>query len=301
MLFSSWQYLLVMLYYRISRPLRKMLSPEVSVLRKTIEFFSPFNQPPDSSEQRFEEIEGVNTLISNWKDTSPDAVFLFLHGGGFSLCSPKTHANLMAHLSKYCNATVFGPEYGLAPEHKFPTALAQCEVVYKYLVEKYPERKFYIGGDSAGGNLSAALCILIDQKNLRKPDGLVLLSPWLDLSETSKSMLENRKRDSIFDTEDLEDYALRYCEKEERDNPLVSPLLADVDAFPPVLIQATKNEFLFPDSESFADKLKANGKVVVEQFYDKLFHGWQVFPSFMPEAKDALKKIGDFVTGQSKH
>jgi acetyl esterase/lipase len=276
-----------------------MTSPELSVLRKTIEFFSPFNRPPSDANQDYEDIEGVNTLITNWGDQKPEAVFLYIHGGGFSLCSPKTHSNLMAHLSRYAHALVYGPAYSLSPEQKFPTALAECELVFNEIKKRHPGLKVFVGGDSAGGNLAAALCHLLKRKGEKGPDGLVLLSAWLDLRRDFSSMKQNRKKDSVFDVEDLEDYAKRYCEEDQRDDPLVSPLLADPDSFPPVLIQATKNEFLFTDSELLAQKLKEANRPVKTQYYDKLFHAWQAFPNFMPEAKDAIKKIGDFVEGTS--
>ncbi|MFZ6051486.1 alpha/beta hydrolase [Halocola ammonii] len=278
-----------------------MTNPEVSILRKTIEFFSPFNQPPSETRQRYEEIADTKTLITNWGEEDPEAAFLYIHGGGFSLCSPKTHANLMAHLAKYGDSIVYGPAYSLSPEHKFPTALAECELVYQEIRKKHPGLKVIVGGDSSGGNLAAALCHLLKTKGGEGPDGLVLLSAWLDLREDSASLSKNYKKESVFDAEDLGSYADRYCDDQDRSNPLLSPYLAEPDSFPPVLIQATKNELLFDDSRLFAEKLRTAGMPVTTDFYDKLFHAWHAFPNFMPEAKDALKKVGTFVKDLEKH
>ena len=151
-------------------------------------------------------------------------------------------------------------------------------------------------GDSAGGNLAASLVLLIREREKRMPVNVVLMSPWLDLSPESESVKKNRDQDSLFDKSDLLHYSAMYLGGEDADNQLASPLRGNLTGFPPTLIQVAQNELLYFDSEQFAEKLTAAGVEVTCATYPMLFHSWQLFPHLVPEAKQALDQVGEFIS-----
>jgi acetyl esterase/lipase len=150
-------------------------------------------------------------------------------------------------------------------------------------------------GDSAGGNLAAALVHRLKDKGRRLPASLILMSPWLDLAPDSASALKNRDQDSLFDKNDLIHYSRFYIGDSNYRDPDLSPLRADVGGFPPTLLQVAENELLYFDSLAMIEKLKDAGvehEVIVEQ---NLFHSWQLFPDFIPEAKQSLQQAANFI------
>lgn len=192
----------------------------------------------------------------------------------------------------------FIPEYRLTPEWPYPTPLEDCLAAYYDICERYPNRPIHLMGDSAGGNLAAAMVNRIAQKGGRMPEKLVLMSPWLDLHPESESLLKNRDEDSLFDKDDLLEYSALYYGKHDPASADVSPYRADVSQFPPTLIQVAENELLYYDSLGFAEKLATAGVERTIQVEPFLFHSWQLFPDFVPEAVKSLKAVADFIDGR---
>mgnify|MGYP000964195043 CR=1 FL=1 len=113
----------------------------------------------------------------------PLPVLVYAHGGGWVVGSIATHDPFCRLLSEAGNVIILSVEYRLAPEHPFPAALDDALACYRALLESgvRPEQ-LIVMGDSAGGGLALALALRLKEQGLAPPIGLILLSPWVDLS-----------------------------------------------------------------------------------------------------------------------
>ncbi len=124
--------------------------------------------------------------------TEPSRTLVYFHGGGFVVCSPKTHAELMARLAVLADARVLAVDYRRAPEHRFPAAHDDVLDAVRWLyAQGVDPARVALGGDSAGGNLVAAtLCSLRDAGD-PLPAAAVLFCPWVDPLAAGGSMDTN--------------------------------------------------------------------------------------------------------------
>jgi acetyl esterase/lipase len=162
-----------------------------------------------------------------------------------------------AALAQRCDVEVICPAYRLAPEFPFPSGLADAQSVLLGLgsENKVP---LIISGDSAGGGLAASLAALAVAER-RRVAGLVLLSPWLDLTVTSRSFEVNAATDPLFSRAAAEEAAALYLQGISARDPLASPLFAPVSGFPPTFISIGEEEVLADDGRSFSQLLRSAG------------------------------------------
>jgi monoterpene epsilon-lactone hydrolase len=187
---------------------------------------------------------------------TPRATILHLHGGGFRLGCPEQVGPFAAALAARCQVRVVCPAYRLAPEHPFPAALGDGRSVMAQLT--LDSAPLIVSGDSAGGGLAAGLAALTAQAGGQLA-GLVLLSPWLDLTVTSPCYAGNAARDPLFSEASARAAAALYLQGAPSDGPLVSPLFGAVSGFPASYIAVGTDEVLLEDARSMADKLDAGG------------------------------------------
>jgi monoterpene epsilon-lactone hydrolase len=223
-------------------------------------------------------------------------VILYLHGGGYCLGSILTHRDFAQRLSAACGARVVLIDYRRAPEHPFPSALEDALTAYRWLLaEGIDPSRISIIGDSAGGGLAAATLLALRDAGERLPKTAVLLSPWLDLALTGDSLRTKAAADIIITPALLQECADLYVAKNDAQNPLISPLYANLENLPPLLIQVGSAEILLDDATRFAAKAKAANVEVMLDIWDEMIHVWQGFAGVMPEAKEAIMQIGAFV------
>ena len=178
----------------------------------------------------------------------PRATVLHFHGGGFRQGRPELSAAFAAALAARCGVRVICPAYRFAPEHPFPAALHDACAVARALDDPI------LSGDSAGGGIAAALGQLCPEAR-----GLVLLSPWLDLTVTSACYADNAATDPLFSQASASEAAAQYLQGVPADAMLASPLFADPRAFPPTFVSAGDGEVLADDARSFHARLVAVG------------------------------------------
>jgi acetyl esterase/lipase len=187
-------------------------------------------------------------------------------------------------------------DYRLAPEDPFPAAVDDATNCYRWLVnEGFDPERIAIGGDSAGGGLAAALLVNLKNLGLPRPGCAILLSPWTDLSVSGESVKSNAKADVVLTERALVTMADHYLGERDRKAPLASPLFADLAGLPPILVQVGSTEILFSDSEAFVKKVKTAGGKVTLEIFPKMPHVFQVFAARIPEGRDAIKKLGQFL------
>ena len=224
-------------------------------------------------------------------------VVLYLHGGGYVAGSIASYRDLVARISSVSKARILILEYRLAPEFPFPNALEDSVAAYKWLVstENINPNNIIIAGDSAGGGLTLATAIKLRNEGFPLPIAIVCLSPWTDLAGTGESLKTNGEIDPFISLEMFEICARTYLETTDPCNHLASPLYADLQGLPPLLIQVGTSEVLLDDSIRFAERAKTAGVDVRLKIWKDMIHIFAIFAIFTPESRQAIEQIGEFM------
>jgi acetyl esterase/lipase len=228
--------------------------------------------------------------------TPADApVLLYLHGGGYFACSPKSHRTITAAYAQR-GFSVFAPDYRLAPEHPFPAAVDDAHAVWNALLAQgHTPETMVVSGDSAGGGLSLALLLTLRDAGAAGPAAAVLFSPWTDLAATGATVESNARRDAMFTPEGIREGGSFYLGATPPTNPLASPHYADPKGLPPLLIHCGDTEILLDDSLRFAEKARAAGVPVQIRVWPVVPHVWQLAQHFVPEARESLDIAANFL------
>lgn len=197
-------------------------------------------------EHSFEKFKGAWVIP---KDERRQGIILYIHGGGYNCGDLEYALGFGSMLAVQSGTRVFCPAYRLAPENKFPAALDDAYDSYRYLLSKgYAHDHITLCGESAGGGLCYALCLKLRESNEPMPCGIIGISPWTDLTSSGKSYAENKNNDPSMTVEQLSFFAENYVD--DKTNPYVSPLFADLTGMPPSLIFAAENEIMFSDAQN---------------------------------------------------
>jgi len=224
-----------------------------------------------------------------------EKVFYNLFGGGYIMGNLKSRRIIPYHITRATKLRILAIEYRLAPEHPFPAALEDSIESYKWLISNDVDpKKIIIGGQSAGGGLAVATLLKLQELKLPLPTGGVLMSPWADLTGTGKSLIENQKFEPLIN-DGLINMAKLYAQKEPLNNPLVSPVFADLKRLPPLLIQAGSIEALLSDSTSLAEQGKKAGVEVNLEIYENMTHVFQNFGVELSESRKAFESVNTFI------
>lgn len=221
-------------------------------------------------------------------------IILYCHGGGYSTGSSLYARTLTGKLATSTSMDVLSFDYRLAPEHPYPAATEDAMQVWNYLMLLgYGARDIILAGDSAGGNLALSLTLKLKEEGRLLPRGLVLMSPWTDLTSSGKSHISKAEIDPVLNAAYLEEMIRNYAEGQELTNPLISPLFGDYVGFPPTYIQVGNNEILLDDSVMLYKKLlKANVSVKLDMFKG-MWHVFQMSP--FKTAYEAMDKNAEFI------
>lgn len=226
---------------------------------------------------------------------APERAMLMFHGGGYVFGSPRMYRPLAGRIARAADAAVHLPSYRLAPEHPHPAAVDDGLDAYRAMLEQVPPERLVVGGDSAGGGLSVAVLQAAGREGLPMPAGLVLLSPWLDLTGEGASHTTNADSEILILPESVERASRFYRGEVAADDPGVSPLFGDLTGLPPTLVQVSCNELLYSDSESFAERATAVEVDVDLSTVPDLWHVWHLMAPIVPEARASIAEIGEFI------
>ena len=189
---------------------------------------------------------------------APRATVLHVHGGGFRLGCPEQVAPFAAALAQRAGVTVICPRYRLAPEHPFPAGLNDARAALRSL-QQGGSGRIVLSGDSAGGGIAAGLAAVAATDTIA-PIGLILLSPWLDLTLRNPSFDTNAASDPLFSRASATAARALYLQDIAPTHPLASPGLGAVSAFPPTFLNVGDGEVLADDSTAFQARLLAVGR-----------------------------------------
>ena len=226
-----------------------------------------------------------------------DHVVLYIHGGGFTAGTATAYRGLAAQLSCVTGRPTLNINYRLAPEYPYPAALDDCFSVYEWLTKNQGIRskKVALVGESAGGNLVAALLVRLRDEGHSLPGAAVCLSPVFDLSLSGDSITSRAERDPCISLASLKKCARAYLDQADPQSPLASPLYANLRGLPPLLIQVGSDEMLRDDGYRLAQKAAAAGVDVTFEEWPNMFHVWHLFAERLRDSRKALETIGEFV------
>ena len=277
----------------------------VKDLRSMEPLFKHYIAPKGYSFKKVD-VDGISTEIFSKKEGGNDKVILVLHGGAYISRMMFYYRVLNKRYSVASGGgTVVHFEYRCAPEHTYPCALEDALKVWDYLLSQgYKEENIIIVGDSAGGHLSVNLMMKLHDTGRKMPRAAILMSPWLDMTASGKSYVENYKVDPVFgirgQTPSQEDVKKLLMQSElymwlgdnDRKDPYISPVYNTFDnTYPPVLVTAGGHEMLLSDSETIVEKFREAGVEATLHIGDEMFHAFNVYQLF-PEAREALD-LGD--------
>jgi monoterpene epsilon-lactone hydrolase len=275
-----------------------MMEGDVLEMRAGMSAATASAPPPEATTIQAVDAGGAPAEWTDADGSTEDAAIVYLHGGGYTMGNLASHRNLVANLSRAAGIRALSVDYGLAPEHPFPKAVEDAvgAVEYVYAQGIAPNR-VVIGGDSAGGGLTAATLIALRDRGIALPAAGVLISPWLDLTQSGATMASHAAADPMVSAELLGKCSAAYLNGQDAKNALASPLFADLTGLPPLLIHVGTAEVLLDDARRFQAAAKSAGVNSTLEEWDDMIHVWHTFAGMLPEAGQANDRIGAFIKG----
>lgn len=239
------------------------------------------------------DLRSAEAALVRPEDELKDGIVLYLHGGGYTCGSLEYALGFASVLAAQCGVRVFALGYRLAPEHPFPAALDDALEAYRYLLTAgYLPGQIMLAGESAGGGLCCSLTLKLAELHMPLPCGMILISPWVDLTDSGDSYIRNEKADPSIVKDTLDHYARMFAD--DPSDPLVSPLFGELTGFPPSLIFVGGDEVLLDDSVRLHEKLLKSGcksELVVAE------HMWHAYVLYgLKEHESDYVKINGFLT-----
>jgi acetyl esterase len=229
---------------------------------------------------------------------APPPVVVFFHGGGWVLCNLETHDAACRGLANAAECVVVAVDYRLAPEHKFPAAVEDAFAATKWVTEHAAELgvdplRVVVAGDSAGGNLAAAVCLMAKELGGCRPAYQVLIYPVTNYAFETASYRDNAEGYMLTRSAMIWFWDQYLARPEDGSHPYASPLrAADLSGLPPALVLTAEYDPLRDEGEAYAVRLQAAGVAVQTRRYDGMIHGFLRRGDVFDRAHEMLQEIG---------
>jgi len=246
----------------------------------------------------------IGKIRVKWVACGPiqsEDTLLYIHGGGYVAGSPDTHKHMVAHICARLGIEAVMPQYRLAPESPYPAAIEDVIACYHgLLLQGRDPSRIIIGGDSAGGGLGFSLLAYLDKQSLPRPLCAFALSPVVDFTHSGDSIRTNAKSEVVLVADRIAEMDQMYLNGANPADPAVSPLFADYSNCPPVLIHVADQEILRDDTLAMQSHLLEKGVDVLVRSWPGGFHVWHILRGYVPEARNALNDVADFIRTQQR-
>lgn len=221
---------------------------------------------------------------------------MYLHGGGFCVGSPPCYRSITTYIASHSQSEVWVPDYRLAPEYPAPAALDDAMDCYRCMLKAgYKADQIVLVGDSAGAGLVLSMMQKLRNHALPLPAGIVLISPFVDLSLTGESFFVNQRLDPLLSHSFLRHGALLYAGHGQLRNPLYSPLHGEFSDLPAMLIQVGSDEVLLDDAKRLASLATAQGSTVRLTIYLGMWHVFHILAGWLQISDQALDQVVLFI------
>ncbi|MFW2830357.1 alpha/beta hydrolase [Sphingomonas sp. ID0503] len=247
---------------------------------------------------RFEDADadGVSCIWADGASVDNSRVVVHFHSGGYLLGSAASYKSFGGLLSAATGARVLLVDYRLAPENAHPAAVEDALTVYRWLLNRGSDpAKLALSGDSAGGGLALIALQQVREAGLPLPGCALAISPLADFTASGESRTSNAALDPLVTTELLESMAITYCGDRDRTAPTLSPLFGNWTGLPPVLVIAGEIEVFRDDGKLCVEAALRSGVDARFHVGAKMVHIYPVYADRLPEAREALAEIGQFV------
>lgn len=253
----------------------------------------------------------VNGIPGEWvlaAASDPSHRLLYLHGGAFTVGSPRSHRYLTAALSERTGVAVLAVDYRMLPEFKTRDCHADARKAYSWILENGPEgpgaaKSLFVAGDSAGGNLTLSTIAWARDSGRPPAQAAIAFAPLTDATMASPTWRSNLATDPFLGPgfgpmlkvpRFVIHFMMRLAAGAGVHEPMLSPLQGNLRDLPPTLIQVSRDEMLYGDAQRYANKANHQGGDVTLQVWPKMVHVFQGFPE-LPEAQDALSRAAAFI------
>lgn len=234
---------------------------------------------------------------SEWfapKAKAPRGHVFYVHGGSFVAERSPRITQLVAKFAATAEAQVFAPSYRLAPEHPCPAAVEDIVAAWAWFRESLPDEPVVALAESAGAAVLLSALQQARARGLPLPSGVVLLSPWVDLSLQSWSVIAASLMGATpYTMESLALVARFYLDKLPATDPIASPLFGSFDGFPPMLIHASRGDILYDDAVRLAEKVRDAGGDLTVRLWAEETHVWERMNT--PKARQSILLAADFI------
>ncbi len=244
---------------------------------------------------RDEAVAGVPCHIVEPSESRVSGTVLHFFGGGYVSGKPEFDLPITAALAALAGVRIVAPRYALAPEHPFPAGLHQCLAVRDALAA---EGAYSLSGESAGGGMALSVAHAGFATGTRRPDALVLFSPWSDLRGEATALCEGID-DPTLTGDTLRMMAACYLGERSPQDPAASPALATIPVgWPDTVLTTCSRDMLGPTVRRLADAITASGAVCELIDVEGLCHVFEAYDEF-PESAVVLCRVADFLSARN--
>ncbi len=218
----------------------------------------------------------------------------YVHGGSFVCEKSPRVTRMIAKLAAAAGARVFSPDYRLAPEHPCPAGVEDVAEAFAWLSKVYPDEPIVAVAESSGAAILLAALNLLRDRGASMPAGVLLFSPWVDLSLQSWSVAAaSMKASTPYSMASLAVMARLYLQGRSALDPVASPLFGDLSGLPPMLVHASQADIVFDDAKRLAQAVEATDGELTLRVWRGQTHVWERTEN--AEAKRSLDLAATFV------
>ncbi len=228
------------------------------------------------------------------KGDGPFPVILYIHGGGWVIADLDTYDSTPRALANAAEAVVVSTHYRLAPEHPFPAAHEDACTAYEWVLEKAwsfngDVNRVAVAGESAGGNMAAAICLMAQEQDIPMPVHQLLIYPVVGTDTTTPSFKENANAKPLNGA--MMEWFGKHALKNSQDklDAHIDLAKADLHGLPPTTVITAEIDPLRSGGQLLVAKLKANGVPVKYKNYEGVTHEFFGMGAVLDEAKNAVE------------